>query len=257
MYRDTPRSIPRRSCYNSSRRRHTEPYPDPARVVASGKRLGFELTLAGDDKDMLSFDIAGGGSFIVALMPVRHPDVPKMAVGPTSPSVEEATAANAHFIVTPLGLEGDARERDKRMAALTATVIENTDAVGAMLGHGVVFHKAKLFAEVAAVALEEPMLPAEIAVDVTAARESEERMSFLTHGLARYGREELYVTCPIRGRSALGFVYTMARWMLNDPDKQLPTGETVGRTAEEKILIQRVPSPTGRGGEVIRLDLPS
>jgi hypothetical protein len=231
--------------------------PEPERVVASGKRLGMELAFSSADNDMLTFEIAGGGTFIVALMPVRHPDAPGMAVGPTSPSTEEATAARAHFIVTALGLPGDARARDKRMAMLTATVIDNTPAVGAMLGHGKVFHKAKLFADVAAVAASEPMLPAEIAIDVTAERESEDRMSFLTHGLERYGREEFYVTCPIRGKSALGFVYSMARWVLNDPNKQLPTGETVGRTADEKILIQRVPNPSGRGKPVIRLDLPN
>ncbi len=119
---------------------------------------------------------------MVALMPVPHPDVPSMPVGATSPSVDEASAAPAHFIVTALGLEGIARERDKRMAALTATVIENTPAVGAMLGHGVMFHKAKLFAEVAAAAIEDAGLPAELSVDVTAEREAEDRMSFLTHG---------------------------------------------------------------------------
>jgi hypothetical protein len=44
--------------------------------------------------------------------------------------------------------------------------------------------------------------------------------------------------------------------MLADPDKHLPTGDTVGRTEDEKIVIQRVPDPTAKGPEVIRLDLP-
>jgi hypothetical protein len=232
-------------------------YPDKDGVVASGKRHGLELAPSADVSDMLTFDLRGGGTFIVALMPAPHPDAPKMAVGPTSPSVEEASAAKAHFILTALGLPGDVRERDKHMAALTATVIENTHAVGAMLGHGVVFHKAKLFAEIAAMTRNEPLPPVEIAVDVTVARESEHRMSFLTHGLARYGREEFYVTCPIRGKSALEFVYMMARWMLTDPNKQLPTGDTVGRTTEEKIVVQRVHDPAGRRAPVIRLDLMS
>ena len=230
--------------------------PDPSRVIASGKRLGIELRPAGEEKGILTFEIAGGGTFIAALMPAPHPDAPKMPIGPTSISAEEASAAPAHFILTALDLGGDARVRDKRMAALTATILDNTDAVGAMLGHGTFFHKAKLFSDVAARAKDEPMLPTEIAVDVTAARESADRMSFLTHGLERYGREEFYVTCPIKGKSALGFVYAMARWMLTDPNKQLPTGDTVGRTAEEKIPVQRVPNPSGRGGPVIRLYLP-
>jgi hypothetical protein len=95
-----------------------------------------------------------------------------------------------------------------------------------------------------------------VAVDVTAAQESPTRMSFLTHGLQRYGRDEFYVTCPVEGRGALSFVFDMARWMLTDPDKHLPTGDTVGRSEDERLAIQRVPNPTGKGPEVIRVDLP-
>ena len=44
-------------------------------------------------------------------------------------------------------------------------------------------------------------------------------------------------------------------WMVQDPDKHLPTGDTVGRTAEERVTVQRVANPMGAGPEVIRLDL--
>ena len=93
-------------------------------------------------------------------------------------------------------------------------------------------------------------------VDVTAAQESATRMSFLTHNLPRYGREDLYVTCRIEGKGALDFVYAMLRWMLVDPDKQFPTGDTVGRTPEQKVRVQRVPSPIDDAVQVVRLDLP-
>jgi len=43
---------------------------------------------------------------------------------------------------------------------------------------------------------------------------------------------------------------TMARWLLTEPDRHLPTGDTVGRPAEEKVTVQRVPSPTGDAPEV-------
>ena len=231
-------------------------YPDPERVVETGKRLGVDLTYQPDQHEPQSYEIAGGGSFIAMLIPAPHPDVPHMAFGPTSPAPDDAAAAPAHFILTALGLEGTLRERDTRTAILAATIIENTDAVGAMLGHGVVFHKAGLFADMAALGAEHGELPAEIAVDITAARESATRMSLLTHGMQRYGREELYVTCPIEGRGALDFVFSMARWLLADLDKQLPTGDTLGRSAEERIVIHRVPNPGGDGPEVIKLDLP-
>jgi hypothetical protein len=185
-----------------------------------------------------------------------HPDVHRMPVGPTSPPLDEARAAPAHLVVTAMGLEGDEAERDLEIAALTACVIASCDAVGAMLGHGILFHKAMLFADLAKLGAEHGQLPVEIAVDVTAAGEPGDRMSFLTHGLRRYGREELFVSCPVRGKGALGFVYALARWMLADSEKQFPTGDTVGRTEDEKIRIQRMPSPIDPEQTVIRLDLP-
>jgi len=83
----------------------------------------------------------------------------------------------------------------------------------------------------------------------------DERMSMLTHGLVRYGREEFFVTASQGGKAAMDFIVGLARWMLMDPNKQLPTGDTVGRTPHEKVRVQRVPNPTGEGPEVIRLDL--
>ena len=66
-------------------------------------------------------------------------------------------------------------------------------------------------------------------------------------------RDSFYVTCPVRGKGALDFLYGLVRWMITDPDKQLPTGDTVGRTADEKVTVQRVPSPTGSGLSLIHI----
>jgi len=233
---------------------NTPEYPDAAHVIASAKKLGLAMTAVTGEP--LCFELAGGGSLIAMLMPAPHPDVPGMPFGPTSPSPEEAAAARAHYVLTAQGLTGTARERDTQMALLATTIIDNTDAVGAMLGHGVIFHKARLFAAMAELAAKEGELPPEIAVDITTARESESRMSFLTHNMERYGREELYVICSIRGTGALDFVFQLVRWMLTDLDKQFPTGDTIGRTATEKIRIERVPNPTGHGPQVIKLELP-
>jgi hypothetical protein len=232
--------------------------PAPAAVVGAARRYGIELTAHGPSPDgVLTFDMAGGGSVSVVAIAVPLPELATRPVGMTSPPPEETSSASAHLIVAALGLTGSARDRDTRMAMLAAAIIDTVDAVGVLLGHGIVVHRAALFADAARLAADEnEPLMVEVAVDITAATESPTRMSFLTHGLRRYGREEFYVTCPIHGTGALGFVLGMARWMLADPDKHLPTGDTVGRTEDEKIVIQRVPDPTAKGPEVIRLDLP-
>jgi hypothetical protein len=229
----------------------SEPISDD-KIIAASEEMGFPLKRG---KENGTFDFEGGW-VIAALMPAPHPDAPHMSIAPTSPSREAIAAHRSHVIVTAHSLPGDVRERDMYMAAVTGSVAKAYDAVGAMLGHGVVFHKADLFHDMAQAGLEEDELPAAIAVDITGATEGKDRMSFLTHGMERYGREEIYLTCPSKGKGALGFVFDLVNWMLGDMDHQFPTGDTIGRTAEEKLRIERVPSPAGNPKEVIRLDLP-
>jgi hypothetical protein len=229
-------------------------YPDPERVIACGRELGLKMKATGSDP--LSFEVEGVGQLVAMLMPAPHPDVPSMPSGPTSPDPEEAERAPAHFVVIAQGLSGEPRHRDTQLALFAATIVETTDSVAAMLGHGRLFHKAEFFKGMARLAVNEGVLPAELAVDVTGARQSATHMSFLTHGMTRYGREELYVTCPIAGKGALGFVLMLVRWMLADLEKKFPTGDTIGRTADEKIRIERVASPIKGNPDVIALDLP-
>jgi hypothetical protein len=231
-------------------------YPTPARVVEEAAKYGVELH-ATDARDPLTFEIEGGGSFAIMMVAAPHPDVANMVAGPTSPTVEEMRACPAHAMVTAIGLDGSARALDTQMAALTGAVVRSTGAVAAMLSHGMFFHRGDLYADMAALGAEHGELPVEVAIDVSMAPEEGERMSLLTHGMARYGREELFVTCPVNGKGALGFVFDTARWLLSDPPPHLPTGDTIGRSATERLVIQRVPSPIGAPALVMRLDLQS
>lgn len=235
----------------------TPTMPKSEDVAREALRYGLKLTPDPTEEGKpLSFTLEGAGPFLAMVIEAPHPDAARATTGPTSPDAADIRASKAHIILTAMGLTGTVRQRDAKMAGLTAAVAAATDAVGVQLAHGVLFHKAELYCEMAALALETGELPSEIAVDITTAAEAGERMSFLTHGMPRYGREEFFITCPVKGKGALGFVFEMTRWMLTDKQKQLPTGDTVGRTAEEKVVVQRVPNPTGRGDEVIRLDLP-
>ncbi len=234
---------------------------DAGAVIAAARSRGFSLLHdVGDRAGPQTFRIAGDADLVVVMMvmPAPHPDAAGMATGLTSPKPEVFERAKAHLLLTTLGLKGDERARDRTLALLTAAVIEalGARALAAMLGHGRTFHRAEVFRDLAGLAIDAAELPCELAIDVTAARESETHMSFLTHNMVRYGREELYVRCPIKGKGATDFVLGIARWLLTDRNKQLATGETIGRTTTEKVKIQRVPNPTGNGPPVIFLDLP-
>jgi AcrR family transcriptional regulator len=229
--------------------------PDTAALVSAAQRLGLTLRPNPSDGDdgPSTYEIEGGGTLMVMVVNAPHPDAAGMPTGLASPDDDALARVKAHYIVTALELPEDARIRDTLLAALTAAVVRASPAIGAMLGSGVAFHRADFFAEIVEAA--EGELPTLVCVDVTAAGEPDDRVSFLTHGLTRYGREEFFITASQRGKGAVDFLLDLVNWMLADPDKHLPTGETVGRTAEEKITIQRVPSPLGEGPEVIRLDL--
>lgn len=231
---------------------------DPHAVVVAASGLGLKLRpqpASDDESAPHGFSVAGGGQLFVMPVEVAHPDAPHMPANMLSPEPAEVTATDAHFVVTAMGLPGDLRQRDATMARLLAATVRGTDAVGAMLHPGVLFYKAELFADLVG-ATPPGELPLEVLVDLTLAPEPDGRMSVLTHGLVRYGREEFYVTAPQDGEGVVGFTMGMVRWMVMDPSKELPTGDTVGRTADEKLIVQRVPSPTGEGPEVIRLDMP-
>ncbi|MCA8969157.1 MAG: hypothetical protein KDC95_05215 [Planctomycetes bacterium] len=227
--------------------------PDVDLLVSAAAALGESVTAdSGSEREISSFDLDGGGSLLIMLVDFPHPDAARMRKGLASPSDEEIDQMVAHYIVTATGLSEDAFERDVRLAKLTAAILRSSPAIAAMLGKGVVFHKAEFFANAVESSSDCPLL---VCVDVTFASEGDERISMLTHGLVRYGREEFYVTASRHGKGGVDFILNMASWMLQDREKHLPTGDTVGRTAEEKIVVQRVPNPTGDGPEVIRLDL--
>lgn len=233
--------------------------PDSAAVIETAAKAGLTLT-AGDSSDdgPAQFEVEGIGTLMVMVIDAAHPDVPTMASGPLSPDPAPFLEATAHAIVTlvadtegvPLG------DRDRAISVLVAATARGLPSVAAMLGHGTMFYQADLFCDLALAAAEEHEVPVELVVDITVAREDEERMSFLTHGLQRYDREEFYMTAPLTGTGALDFLLMLVRWMIVDPDKHLPTGETLGRDENERIEIQRVDSPLGEGPQVIKLDLP-
>lgn len=228
----------------------------PGAVVDEAGKLGLSLEYEpGAEDSPLSFRVEGGGTFVVMPIAARHPHSHEMAQLFTAPEPEDVAAHQAHIILTGHDLEGDEWARELTMTLLTAAVLRATDAIGGMLKSGVGFHGAAVFTELAELAAEYGDLPPQLAVDVTYAAEPDERMSLLTHGMRRRGREEILVTCSRAGSGADEFLYAIAGWLLEEPAKRLPNGHTVGRDEGEKVTVRRVANPSGEAFEVIRLDL--
>lgn len=233
---------------------HRPELPDSSALVGRLRAFG-----AGGARPVEAgvWEFDDGVRLIVALVGAPHPDAGRMAIGPMSPPSEAAGAAPAHLIVVVSGLVGTVLEQDARLARIVGAVGAASPSLAVRLGHGTMFYRTEVF--VAFVdALPADGVPVEVCVDVTIERELDGRLSMLTHGLVRYGREEFYVLAPGgSGNDAFDVVTMMSRWMLRDPGKHLPNGEIVGRNADEKLRVHRVPSPTGSGPDVIRLELSS
>ena len=56
--------------------------PDPVQVIKAATQLGVGLAHEMGDPDTLNFRIETGGTLIVALLPIPHPDAAHMPVGP-------------------------------------------------------------------------------------------------------------------------------------------------------------------------------
>ena len=228
---------------------------DSAAVVAAIADLGLTCTSLPETtaEGTLHFEV-GEVAIVATPISVMHPDIPNMPVGPTGADPAELSETQGHIIVAATGLEGPQVDRDAELARFTIVITAATDAVGAMLGHNSYFHEADVFAQLVIGNTAEGRPPLPLLVSVTVAGDGSGRMSFLSHGLDRYGKEDLYVTCPVEGQGAVPFVYDMIGWFF-DLDEHLPTGDTIGRDESENIEVQRVPNPTDSERTVVRLDL--
>lgn len=239
--------------------------PTPKAIMAAAHSMGIELTQVdsesepnADGPDPLVFNLGDDSRLLVMLMPIPHPDAGDMMQGPLSPpDLNEVVEGPAHLVVSAMQLPGTIDEQDIRMAALTASVVEACNAVAVLKMPGRIFHRPALFVDCARDAIKDGELPMLICVDISMAREPDDRISLLTHNMDRYGRENFYVFAGEDPSEAMDYTMNLVTWMLSDREYHLPTDDTIGRTAEEKITVQRVPNPTGEGDDVIKLELPS
>ena len=70
------------------------------------------------------------------------------------------------------------------------------------------------------------------------------------------GFPDMLVGAPRGGMNeALPFLFDMLSYVVGR-GSPLPDGDTIGRTAEEKLRVRYVPSPLGGDRKVVRIDLP-
>lgn len=158
----------------------------------------------------------------------------------------------SHLIVTMLGeahpLDVD---RKRRFTRLLAAILESSGAVGVYSGAAGATHPAAFFVEIA----RDVELPLLLWTGISVAGD-EARLSLLSLGMAQFGLPDLLLETPrAMGTDALGFFFDLLEYVLTR-GAAIPEGETVGRTADERLAVRYVPSPIDPARQVFRVEVP-
>ncbi len=148
---------------------------------------------------------------ITIVWEISLPAVKRCVVSPLYQRMQAQVMVEApvHFVVATPALSWRQRDHEYLMSRLGASVVLTT------------FHRTKRLLGVAFV------------IEIAVCPDDIERLSFVTRGL---GPLEIHLTAP-RDSDALGLLYGVAHWLLADPDRPLQDGDTIWRSADERVPI--------------------
>lgn len=142
----------------------------------------------------------------------------------------------------------DSLPEHMRHAAAVAHALE---AVGIYDGNAGATHLTAFYVG----ALQSEELPPCLVTGLSLARESPRTASVLTRGLRRLGLQEFLVTVPMEQLAAgIEYVLDLVAYVVSRKE-QLGDGETVGRSADERIPVVRQKSPFNDSEQVVTLAL--
>lgn len=210
--------------------------------------------------EALQLSIAKEGSLLVSLMPAPVPN-------------REAEESHARSI-TALGSGGalaphrahlvaffrDAPGRSRydeltRFTYLLAALAQGAHATAIYWGDAGATHEAEFFVESARERDPDRMLPLWTGFELV--QDGAERASMLTLGMRRQlGIMELRVTAPRADLAEyVGAMFDILAYAARR-GSAIPAGETIGRSAEERLEVRHEPSPADPKEPVWRIDFP-
>lgn len=218
-----------------------------------GKQLKEEAQLG-----VLEFELRPGGSAFIALMPTAVPN------GEAENAVRFSVSAfgtewklpthKAHLVVS-LRHSDSASLSDtlSLFTSLLGAVTKTSNAVGVYWGDAGATHDAKFLTSIA----QEPDPESRIMLwtGVSVGREADGRLSLLSLGMSQLNLPDLLlITQKSDGNEALGTFFDFLGYV-NKLGKPLPEGDTIGRTADERLPIRYVPSPIDPSKKVWRVEI--
>lgn len=206
------------------------------------------------DSECLLFDIAPDSGAIVMLMPTAVPNneaddaaqfsISALGTGWIVPPHQ------AHLIVT-FQSPSPKLESLLMFTALVAAVVDVSPSVGVYWGEAGATHDPKFF-----VAAAQPgTIESQIVLwnGVSVASEPDGRISLLSLGMKQLDLPELWLIAP-KEKETLGWFFDLLGYVATRREA-LPDGDTIGRTAEEKIPVRYVKSPIEGSTKVCRIEV--
>jgi hypothetical protein len=210
-------------------------------------------TKKGGDQ-ILTFE-TDGGEAMVALMPAPIPKgEAEEAVRYSISSLDgkwKLRPHKAHLIVT-LHMRGDVTTRLSLLTSILAAIADASSALGIYWGYAGATHDPKFFREIAKERTTLSRLVLWIGVSI--AREGQ-RYSLLSYGMNQFELPDLLLVAPAaKSDGAIPFMLDLLG-MAVEAGKPFPEGDTVGRSASEKLPVHYVPSPVDSKAKVWRVEM--
>lgn len=197
---------------------------------------------------------AGDSSVMVMLLPIPVPEreADEAAKFSISSFGTDWTLPyhGAHLIVT-LQSPDSALDSLLLFTPVLAAVAEASAAVGIYWGSAGATHDPKIFIELA----HDDSVESGILLwnGVSPAQEPDGRVSLLSLGMKQLDLPDLWIVAPNESRP-LEWLFNLLNYMASEGEA-IPDGDTVGRTAEEKIPVRYVPSPIDATIQVCRIEI--
>lgn len=144
----------------------------------------------------------------------------------------------AHFVVTAKGVTTRKLEALIIFTRLAAALASAVDAIGVLWGDSGTTHHPAFMHDIAS-----SELPVPVWVGFSMHSDEEDGDALLSQGMDALGLPELLLSSPKLQPAELEFFYDLLGYVVRR-GKKLPEGDSVGRTAKEKLKVQYVPSPT-------------
>jgi hypothetical protein len=230
-------------------------------VSAYGKiaAKGGPAVTAKMEKEALVLTWANGATVMVALLPMPVPlgeAEEHFRYSITALHTDRKLAPHrAHLVVFAGGESQRSAEELARFTRILAAIVQASKAVGVYWGDAGATHEAQTFIGIASVTDPALLLPLWCGFELV--DDNSGRVSLLTVGMrAQLDLMDLHLTAPkAQTGDAIIMVYELLAYELHR-GSPVPDGETVGRTAEQKLTVRHVPSPAPSKETVWRVDLP-